>query len=131
MPPVGAVGPVPSADVRVALVVPRSMEDVAVRRATATTYRELVAAGHDVDCFLVGDPRVAEALEAFDRTRLCVVDDGFRSEQWAARAPTVTRSAQQLMARVATARLRAVVARAHRRAAYDAFVQPRWEQSES
>jgi len=104
------------------------MEDVAVRRATATTYRELVAAGHAVDCFVVGDPRRVEDLEPGDRTRLCVVDDGFRSERWASRAPTVTRTAQQLMARVAARRLRALVARSHRRLEYDAFVQPRWEQ---
>jgi hypothetical protein len=32
------------------------------------------------------------------------------------------------MARVAARRLRALVARSHRRLEYDAFVQPRWEQ---
>jgi len=114
--------------VRIALVVPRSVDDAAVRRVAATTYRDLLAEGHDVDCFVVGDPRCAESLAAPDRTRLCVVDDGFRAERWQAGRPAVARAVQQAMARIAATRLRAVVARAHRRASYDAFVQPRWDQ---
>ena len=127
MSPVGGAGPVLSADVRVALVVPRSLDDDAVRRAAETTYRDLVGEGHEVDCFVVGDPRRVEDLEPGDRTRLCVVDDGFRSERWAPRAPTVTRTAQQLMARVAATRLRTLLTRAHRRMPYDVFVQPPWD----
>jgi hypothetical protein len=113
--------------VRVALVVPRSLDDDAVRRAVAATYRDLVGEGHEVDCFVVGDPRVVGELATDDRTRLCVVDDGFRSEHWEARAPAVTRAAQRAMARVAATRLRTLLTRAHRRMPYDAFVQPRWD----
>jgi hypothetical protein len=113
--------------VRVALVVPWSLDEDVVRRAATDTYRELVAEGHEVDCFVVGDPRAVDAFAADDRTRLCVVDDGYRSEQWEARAPAVARVAQQAMARVAAARLRTLVTRSHRRAAYDAFVQPDWD----
>jgi hypothetical protein len=117
--------------VRVALVVPRSLDDDDVRRAATTTYRHLVAAGHEVDCFVIGDPRVVGAFEVDagvgDRTRLCVIDDGFRSETWDGRAPVLARAAQQTMARVAARRLRALVTRANARAEYDAFVQPRWE----
>jgi hypothetical protein len=112
--------------VRIALVVPRSLDDDDVRRAATVTYRELVDEGHEVDWFVIGDPRVVDGLEVDDRTRLCVVDDGFRAERWEARAPAVTRAAQHAMVRVAATRLRALVARAQRRSAYDAFVQPRW-----
>ena len=111
---------------RVALVVSRSLDDDAVRHATTLTYRELVAEGHDVDCFVTGDPRVVGEFADQDRTRLCVVDHGYRAEPWEARSPAVARTAQRVMARVAAARLRALVTRAHRREAYDAFVQPRW-----
>jgi hypothetical protein len=126
--PGGAGGPVASADVRVALVVLRSMDDAAVRRAAEATYRDLAAVGHEVDCFVVGDPRVVEGFAGAERTQLCVVDDGFRSEQWEGRAPAVVRTAREVMVRVAATRLRALVARADRRSAYDAFVQPRWDQ---
>ena len=112
---------------RVALVVPRSVDDDDVRRAVTATYRELVAAGHEVDCFVIGDPRLVDELEVEDRTRLCVVDDGFRSGTWATRAPAMARAVRQAMVRVAAGRLRAVVTRAQRHAEYDAFVQPRWE----
>jgi hypothetical protein len=44
--------------VRVALVVSRSLDDDAVRHAATSTHRELVAEGHDVDCFVIADPRV-------------------------------------------------------------------------
>jgi hypothetical protein len=113
--------------VRVALVVPRSMDDVAVRRAAEATYHDLAEAGHEVDCFVVGDPRAVEGFAGAERTRLCVVDDGFRSERWRGRAPAVAGVAREVMARVAVTRLRALVTRADRRAAYDAFVQPRWD----
>jgi len=112
--------------VRVALVVPRSLDDDAVRRAAEVTYRDLVGEGHEVDCFVVGDPRVVGEFGPDDRTRLCVVDAGFRLEHWEARAPAVARAARLATARVAATRLRTLVMRAHRRAAYDAFVQPQW-----
>ena len=88
-------------------MVPRSIDDDAVRRAADVTYHDLVTEGHEVDCFVVGDPRVVSAFGG-DRTRLCVVDDGFRSEQWQAQAPAIARAAQQLMTRVAARRLRAL-----------------------
>jgi hypothetical protein len=101
------------------------MDDAAVRDATTATYRDLVAAGHDVDCFLVADPR---ALDAFtgDPTRLCVVDHGFRADRWEHRPRVVTAAAEALMVRAAGRRLRAMVGRANRRVEYDAFVHPRW-----
>ena len=98
-----------------------------MRRAAEVTYRDLVGEGHEVDCFVVGDPRVVDEFGPHDRTQLCVVDDGFRPEHWEARAPTVARAAQLAMARLAATRLRALVTRAHRRRPYDAFVQPRWD----
>ena len=113
-------------DVRVALVVPRSVDDDAVRDATLESYRALVTEGHEVDCFLVADPRSVDDFGDADRTRLCVVDHGFRAERWSGRPPGLARAVEVTCVRAATVRLRALVARAHRRAAYDAFVEPRW-----
>jgi hypothetical protein len=112
--------------VRIALVVPRSMDDDAIRDAAAETYRELVAEGHDVDCFVVADPSTVEGFTGEARTRLCVVDHGFRSEQWSRRPPTIASAAEAVMVRVAASRLRALLARADRRAGYDAVIEPRW-----
>jgi len=112
--------------VRVALVVSRSLDDDAVRDAATVTYHELVAEGHEVDCFVMADPRAVDAFADGDRTQLCVVDHGYRAEQWEGRSAAVARAAHGVMARVAAARLRALVTRADRREAYDAFVQPRW-----
>src|SRR5262249_45172590 len=105
--------------------VPRSMEDDAVRSAAVATYHELLVEGHDVDCFLVGDP---STLDGFGdaRTRLCVVDHGFRPEPWTDRAPMMGRSVERARVRMAAVRLHALLARADRRDAYDAFVEPRW-----
>ena len=101
------------------------MDDAAVRDATIATYRDLVAAGHDVDCFLVADPRRLDAFTG-DRTRLCVVDHGFRAGRWAQRPPAVASAAEAVMVRAARRRLRAMVGRSNRRVPYDAFVHPRW-----
>jgi hypothetical protein len=111
--------------VRVALVVPQSVDDDAVRDATIATYRDLVAEGHDVDCFLVADPRSLDGFGDDARTRLCVVDHGYRAERWSRCSPLLARAVERASLRAATKRLRALVARADRRAAYDAFVQPR------
>ena len=102
------------------------MDDDAVRSAALDTYRELVAEHHEVDCFLVADPRALDGFDDDARTRLCVVDHEFRSERWAGRSPAIVRVAESVMVRVAAMRLRRLLARANRRARYDAFVQPRW-----
>jgi hypothetical protein len=102
------------------------VDDDAVRRAALETYRDLVAEGHEVDCFLVADPHTVEHFGDASRTRLCVVDHGFRAERWSDRSPGLARAVERAAVRAATTRLRALVARANRRAAYDAFVQPRW-----
>jgi hypothetical protein len=111
-------------DVRIALVVPRSVDDDAVRRAALDVYHELTAAGHEVDCFVIADPNGVDGFLE-DRTRLCVVDQGFRRERWSNRSPALTRVVERASIRAAGMRLNTIVARAHHRLAYDAFVQPR------
>lgn len=106
-------------------MVPRSIDDDAVRRATLETYRDLVAEGHEVDCFLVADPRAIEGSDDVVRTRLCVVDHGFRADRWSDRSPALAGVVERASVRAAMLRLRALVARTDRRDAYDAFVQPR------
>jgi hypothetical protein len=113
--------------VRIALVVPRSMDDDAVRSAAIATYRDLVAEDHEVDCFLVADPRGLDGFGVDARTRLCVVDHEFRAERWSNRSPALARVTEYLLVRVAALRLRRLLARANRRVAYDAFIQPRWQ----
>jgi hypothetical protein len=102
------------------------MDDDAVRSAALATYRELVAEDHDVDWFLVADPRALDGFDGDTRTRLCVVDHEFRAERWARRSPALARLAESVMVRVAVMRLRRLLGRANRRKRYDAFVQPRW-----
>ncbi len=111
---------------RVALVVSRSLDDAAVLHAATLTYRELIVEGHDVDCFVMADPRFVGEFADGDRTQLCVVDHGYRAERWEARSAAIARATKRVMARVAAARLRALVTRAHQCEMYDAFVQPRW-----
>src|SRR5262245_3190710 len=103
------------------------MDDDAVRTAAIATYRDLVAEDHEVDCFLVADPRALEGFGDDARTRLCVVDHEFRAERWTRRSPALARMAHDLLVRVAALRLRGLLARANRRVAYDAFIQPRWQ----
>ena len=110
---------------RVALVVPRSVDDDGVRSAALEAYRDLVADGHEVDCFLIADPKGVDGFGGAERTRLCVVDHGFRRERWSNRSRALGRTVERASVRAATLRLNAIVARAHQRAAYDAFVQPR------
>ena len=103
------------------------MDDDAVRSAALATYRDLVAEDHEVDCFLVADPRALDGFGDDARTRLCVVDHEFRAERWSSRSPALARVTQSLLVRVAALRLRRLLAQANRRVAYDAFVQPRLE----
>jgi hypothetical protein len=114
--------------VRIALVVPRSVDDDAVRSAAIETYRDLVAEGHVVDCFLVADPRAVDGFGDDARTRLCVVDHEFRAERWTSRSSSPARIAEALFVRAAAVRLRRLLARTGRRVSYDAFVEPRWRE---
>ena len=100
------------------------MDDDAVRAVALDTYRDLVAQGHEVDCFLVAAPGAVDGFGDGDRTRLCVVDHEFRAERWTNRSPALARAAESLLVRAAAVRQRRLLTRANRRAPYDAFVQP-------
>ena len=109
---------------RVALFVSGSSDDHAVYDAARVTYRELVAEDHDVDCFLVGSPTRLDGF-ATDRTRLCVVDSGFRAGRWTRLPAPIARLVRAGVVHGAERRLRGAFTRAARRAAYDAVVEPR------
>jgi len=102
------------------------MADVAVRSAAVATYRDLCADGHEVDCFLVADPCGVDGFGDEARTRLCIVDPGFRAVRWSDRPPVLARAVERVAVRIAAIRLRGLVVRAGRRVKYDAFVRPRW-----
>jgi len=100
------------------------MDDDRVRSAVFGSYHDLVAEGHEVDCFLVADPCALDGFGEDARTRLCVVDPELRAEGWMSRSPALARVAASLHARVAAARLDRLLSRSNRRVPYDAFVQP-------
>lgn len=104
---------------RIAFVTPEPWTIGGMPGVATQMARGLVAAGHDVDCFVTGDPAAVGGVDLVSREHLCVVDPGFRHRRWYSRRSLTAYGAELGLRAVASYDLARVLVTSHRRRPYD------------
>lgn len=107
------------AEVRIAFVTPEPWALGAMPGVATQVVRGLADLGHEVDCFITGNPASVARVDLGPREGLCVVDPGFRHGRWYSRRAITAYGSELGLRAVASYDLSRLLLTAHRRRPYD------------